>query len=122
MWGKIKIDAADKKFSEYIRQRDGRCVACGRLGTGEKGIVGLDNSHYFSRRNESTRFDPRNCDALCRRCHQRWGGDYRDEYKAFKIKQLGFKEYQLLDILAHSYKKRDRKLELIKAKMLLDTL
>ncbi len=118
----IKIDQADKLFSLYIRLRDKHCVACGRVGEPDKegrSIIGLQASHYWSRRNESTRYDTENVDSLCFHCHHRWGGDYREEYKAFKMKQLGKKRYQTLEILAHTYKKKDRKMELIKAKALL---
>jgi 5-methylcytosine-specific restriction endonuclease McrA len=118
-WNTIKIDPADKVFSEYVRRRDKRCVCCGRIGQGEKGIGGLQCSHFWSRGNESTRFDPENCDALCAGCHKRWGGDYRKEYEAFKVKQLGIKRFKALDVKAHSTVKKDRKMALIVAKQLL---
>lgn len=121
-FGKIKIDAADKAFSEYIRRRDGRCMRCGRRGEGPLGIVGLQNSHYFGRGNESTRFEPNNCDALCMGCHQIWGSTDREGYRAFKLKQLGEKGFKLLMIQANTYQRKDRKLSLIIAKELLKTL
>lgn len=117
----IKIDRADIVFSHYIRLRDGRCVGCGMaVEFNDKGLpVSLQNSHYWSRGNEGTRFDPLNCDTLCFACHKRWGGDYRNEYKAFKIKQLGQREYNALEVRAHTYCKKDRKLSLMYAKELL---
>lgn len=121
-FGNIKIDAADKTFSIYVRLRDKCCVSCKRIGERDmdgRAIVGLQASHYWSRRHESTRFDPENVDALCIYCHQQWGGDYRDQYKAFKVKQLGKKGYDLLELRHNQYQKRDRKLALIVAKALL---
>lgn len=62
---------------------------------------------------ENTRFDPDNCDALCFRCHQFLGGDGREEYIAFKKKQLGEKGYKDLKIRAFTYRKKDDKLALL---------
>jgi len=40
---KIKIDSNDKLFSQMIRERDGKCIFCGK--TKEQGFV-LQNSHF----------------------------------------------------------------------------
>lgn len=119
---RIKLDLADVVFSGYIRRRDKRCVRCLQPGTGEKGIVGLQCSHYFGRGRESVRFDPENCDALCYGCHQFWGSTNREDYRAFKIKQLGKRAFDLLCWRAEQYKKKDRKLALLLARALLKTL
>lgn len=119
---RVRIDKADQAFSEYIRMRDGRCVRCGRFGEGANGIVGLQCSHYFGRRRENTRFDPRNADALCFGCHQIWGSEDREAYREFKIRQLGEKEYKSLYLASNQMKKKDRKMSLIEAKALLKTL
>lgn len=118
-WNKIKIDQADRIFSRYIRYRDKwTCQRCGRKHPEGAGTLG--NSHYWSRRHESTRFDPENCDAICNApCHQMWGGDYREDYKKFKLKQLGNKGYDLLELRHNQYQKKDRKLALMIAKALL---
>jgi hypothetical protein len=121
-WGNIKVDKADTLFSLYVRLRDKQCKRCGRAGTPDKDgrpVIGLQCSHYWSRRSESTRYSPENCDALCAGCHFRWGGDYREEYKAFKQKQLGDKGYKMLEVLHNSYQKKDRKLAYLQAKTLL---
>ena len=68
-WTTIKIDKADRVFSTYIRLRDKECVRCHRRGSGDLGITGLQASHFYSRRNESVRFDEDNVDALCAGCH-----------------------------------------------------
>jgi len=113
----IKIDKADTLFSRYIRIRDKECVRCRRLGddnaNGEP-INGLQCSHYFGRRKESTRYDTENCDSLCMGCHQEWGSNDREAYRAFKVKQLGEKGFKLLTIRANTYKKKDRQMEIIK--------
>ena len=83
-FGKITLDKADTMFSRYIRVRDKFCQRCGRKGEPNKDsefIIGLQNSHYFGRGIESTRFDPDNCDALCAGCHQIWGSDDREAYR-----------------------------------------
>jgi len=121
-WNSIRIEPADRYFSEFIRRRDKKCVACGRPGEGGKGIIGLQCSHYYSRSNRNTRFDPENCDALCANCHRRWGGDYREEYIAFKKKQLGEACHSALIIRVHLYKKKDKIMELLTAKAYLKSL
>lgn len=124
-WNKIRLDIADTTFSRFIRLRDGACVRCSRPGTASKTgeeIIGLQNSHYWSRRNESTRFDPENCDALCAGCHRAWGGDDRRLYEEFKREQLGEQGYNLLELRKNTYQKKDRKMSLIIAKELLKTV
>lgn len=104
---KIKIRKTDTLFSLYIRRRDNwTCCRCHKKY--KEGNRALNNSHYWSRGHESTRFDPENCDAICFGCHNLWGhGDERDLYKKFKIKQLGEEGFKILDVRAHTYKKRD---------------
>lgn len=123
-WHNIRRDAADIAFSRYIRLRDGgRCKypGCYYQGSGNDGITGLDNSHFHSRRNESVRFDPENCDAFCRN-HHKYMGEHREEYIRFKQNQLGSIHYDLLCMRAGEYCKRDRKMRLIEVKLLLETL
>lgn len=121
---RIKIDQADKIFSQYIRLRDKRCMRCGsRVEINEKGLpVSHQNSHYFSRGRENTRFEPLNCDTLCMACHMIWGGDDKEGYRDFKIKQLGLEGFKSLDVQAHTLKKKDRKMALMIAKELLKSV
>jgi len=103
----IKIDKADRIFSLYVRElADNKCVRCG-------GISGLQASHFFGRANESTRFDPENVDCLCYGCHQYWGSTDREDYRAYKIKQLGENGFKLLVVRFNTYCKKDRKLAYI---------
>lgn len=115
---KIRIDKADKIFSLAIRTRDK--WTCQRCYTKypEK-VQGLHNSHYFGRGNECTRFDPKNCDALCFFCHQTWDSN-KEDYRDFKIKQLGEKGFQALRVRASSICKKDRNLSYIASKKLLE--
>lgn len=115
---KTKERKTDLKFSKYIRTRDGwRCLAC----IEEKGFSkdyssnkrGLQCSHYWGRGRENTRFDPENCISLCWYHHNfAWGhGDGRQEYTGFMRKRLGDQGFDLLDLRAHTRKKRDDKLD-----------
>jgi len=121
---RIKIDAADTTFSKYIRLRDKWCQRCLKPGTPDKygnEIVGLDNSHFWSRGRESTRYDTQNCKALCRYCHEFFGGN-PGEYTEFMINRLGQPEYDRLMIRANMTQQKDRKKSLLEAKELLKTL
>ena len=68
----MKRSAADKAFSEFIRERDNwTCVKCGKQAKGQ----GLHCSHIYSRRHQSVRFFSKNAKALCFSCHQWYGGN-----------------------------------------------
>ncbi len=114
---KIKIDEADWIFSLAIRIRDRwTCQRCGRYFL-ENQRRGLDCSHYFGRQaEEGTRFEPDNCIALCRGCHNYWDEIDKEGYRDFKIKQLGKERFETLRLQSNTYKKKDRKMRLIEAK------
>lgn len=121
-------DKADNLFSRYIRMRDGQCVRCGRRGSGPDKIGGIQCSHFFSRKKESVRFDPDNCDSLCFSCHEIWehekmnrNGDLLD-YGQWKFKQLGAKRFNLLEIRAATHQKKDRAMSLLYVKQLMTDL
>lgn len=111
-WYKVKRDPADDAFSEWIRRRDKCCQKCGQAGYGDKGITGLDASHFWGRGKENTRFDPLNVDAMCRNCHK-WLGEHKTEYEAWKLNQIGQTQYDLLELRSNTYRKKERKLEAI---------
>lgn len=119
---KIKICPADKYFSQWIRLRDKQCVRChSKVEFNEQGLpISHQASHFWGRGKESTRFEPDNVDTLCMACHMKWGGDDREEYKAFKIKQLGLQRYKSLDVQAHTLCKKDREMQKIKWKLALN--
>ncbi len=56
------LQKADKVFSLYIRQRDGRCVRCGKAD-------GLQCMHIISRRYRAVRWNDLNAMAGCMACH-----------------------------------------------------
>ena|SRR3990167_1860466 len=119
---RIRLDKADMAFSRYIRLRDKECVRCHSRGHGVDDIAGLQNSHYFGRGREGTRFDPDNCDSLCAGCHRQWGSDDREAYRAFKIKQLGEDGFNALMVRANTYCRKDRKMRYLEARELLKSL
>jgi hypothetical protein len=118
---KIKIDQADQLFSQYVRLRDKHCMRChSPVEFNEKGLpVSHQASHFFGRSSESVRFEPDNVDCLCWGCHQIWGSNDREAYRDFKLKQLGEKRFNSLKVQANNYKKKDRKLEVIKWRLAL---
>jgi hypothetical protein len=118
-WTTVKLDPADRLFSLYVRLRDKQCVRCGRKGEGEWGVKGLQASHFQGRRKESVRFDLENVDTLCAGCHRYWGTEHRNEYEAFKLKQLGQKRYDLLILRANTPGHKDRLLQKLAWKKLL---
>jgi len=92
----IKTKKADELFSKYIRERDGKCSRCGKVGR-------LTNSHYWSRIHSGTRYDPENCDSLCwLPCHYTWEHEKQGDYRDFKLKQLGQERYDELEKRARS--------------------
>ena len=124
---KIRIDKADELFSIYIRSRDNwTCQRCGGfygVPTGlDKNRSGLHASHFVGRKAESTRFDPRNVDALCYFCHVYFGSTNREAYRQFKIKQLGQAEFDRLHLKSITTVKKDRKLALLVVIELLKSL
>lgn len=65
------------------------------------------NSHYFGRGAQNTRFEPQNCDTLCYPCHVLWGSQNKEEYKVFKIHQLGETGFARLLLASNTYRKKD---------------
>lgn len=109
----ISRGKADQLFSQYIRLRDSKCVRClSAVRFNEKRLpVSHTASHYFGRGAESTRFDPDNVDTLCYPCHTKWASQDREDYRQFKIAQLGEKKFNALLARSKTLKKKDRKLE-----------
>ena len=107
-----KIDKADSLFSKWIRRRDNNtCQRCKRKFL--DGEAGLHCSHFYGRVNESTRFEPDNCVAICYGCHKYFDETDREAYRDFKLKQLGEKRFNSLRVQKSTYKRKDRKMEAI---------
>lgn len=111
---KIKIDPADKYFSQYIRLRDRECRRChSPVKFNEKGLpISHQASHFKGRRKESTRFEPLNVDTLCGGCHA-YFTENPTEHEAWQIQTKGQKVVNQLILLSNTYKKKDRELEKI---------
>lgn len=117
---KIKLDKADQAFSEYIRTRDNwQCQRCLKKYTPPTSA--LHCSHFQGRGKEATRFEPLNCDALCMGCHQ-YFTQYPAEHYMWQVKRKGKNTVNKLILQSNTYYKKDRKMELIKAKELLRLL
>ena len=71
----------DRLTSLIVRRRDRRCVTCGERR-------GLQCSHFYSRRYLATRFDLRNCNAMCAGCNRRHNSDPA-EYLRFMNERYG---------------------------------
>lgn len=117
-WNKIKIDAADRMFSNYIRLKaDWKCENCGKLClVNGEWVARLEASHYWSRSHEGTRFDEENVHSLCNTCHRGMGGHTRTEtgeYDVWMMKKLGKKKFEMLRVRANTYYKKDRALALL---------
>lgn len=93
-----KTKYADQLFSNFIRARDKHCMRCKRTDRP------LDCSHYWERGRKGTRFDPKNCVALCRECHTHWEKKQNHEYMAFMIEWLGLEKYGALELRARTSK------------------
>jgi hypothetical protein len=113
-WHKIKRDPADIEFSKYIRLKaNWTCEACYKyLGEG-----GGEASHFHGRRKESVRFDPDNVACHCHSCHRHFT-EQPEEHRAWKLKQLGQRRFDALNVRSELYCKKDRKLALLIAKRL----
>lgn len=102
-----KLDAV---VSKIILKRDNyTCVRCGKVYLPNKNgkYLNLTCSHYWARQYKGTRWDEDNLNALCTYpCHfQKWESDKQGAYRDFKMKQLGAKRMELLEIKARSIAK-----------------
>ena len=107
----IKIDKADKLFSEYIRTRDNwTCQRC--LKRYEPPTGALHCSHFMGRGKEATRFEPKNADALCYGCH-RYFTAHPAEHYAWQVERKSQAIVDQLVLQSSTYKKKNRDLEAI---------
>lgn len=96
---KIRIDQADKYFSLCVRERVGnRCEADGCQRTSQD--YRIDCAHIFSRRHNSTRWNPGNAVSLCFLHHQNWTGDPL-EFTAWVESRIGPQKLADLRLKAH---------------------
>ena len=73
----------DKTVREIVLSRDKCCVTCGTTET-------LQVSHYISRSHISTRWDLRNCNLQCSKCHLKdFHGGFVTAYQNYLIMRYG---------------------------------
>lgn len=102
---KVRIDKKDTVFSKLIRLRARfNCEKCGRYFPQGHG---LQCSHFFSRRHQSTRYDPDNAAAHCFACHQRLGAN-PIEFTAWIKGYLGDVRYEALQLRHRQIVKRTK--------------
>lgn len=115
------VKDADKKFSLYIRERDGRCMyKSGTYSCPVTEINKLQCSHYHGRARSSTRYDPKNCIALCWKHHfqdKLVGWEYAKQnqsehgfegkYTTFMKQWLGSSLFNELYLRSKQYMSRD---------------
>lgn len=118
--GKVKIDAADKAFSLWVRTRDKwTCQRCGRKYVPPTNS--LQCSHFQGRGKEATRFEPLNCDALCYGCHQYFTAHPAEHY-AWQVMRKGQDIVDRLVLQSNTYKKKERRLEALYWRQELDKM
>lgn len=108
---KVKIDPADRVFSQYIRLRDRACKRCrSPVKINDKGLpISHQASHFQGRRKENTRFDELNADTLCTGCHMYFTANPAEHY-AWQVEQKGQEAVDNIVLASNTYCKKDRKL------------
>lgn len=108
----IRIDKADRVFSQYIRLRDKECKRChSPVRFNEKGLpVSHQASHFFGRGKEATRYDEKNVDCLCAACHMYFTA-HPLEHVDWQVEVKGQKTVDELRLWSNQYKKKDRAAE-----------
>lgn len=110
----VKIDKADKVFSQWVRLNDGKCMRCGSpVRLNAKGLpVSHQASHFQGRRKENTRHDPENVRCLCGGCHQ-YLGSHPGEHYEFQVSLMGQEKVDEIILKSSMYCKKDRELQYI---------
>lgn len=104
-------------FSLEVREHGSWiCVRCKGDFSNRRHL--LDCSHFFNRDEyTAVRYDPRNADPLCRRCHtglNGWEYQKASDYMMYMIRKLGQPGYDSLRQLAMTrVKSEDARLEFI---------
>lgn len=111
---RIKLDKADKVFSQYIRLRDKECRRChSPVKLNDKGLpVSHQASHFQGRGKEPTRFDEENVDTLCGGCHMYLTANPAEHY-AWQVNLKGQRAVDLIVMRSNTYIKKDRQMAYI---------
>jgi hypothetical protein len=109
MIGKLKLDPADKVFSQYIRLRDKKCKRChSPVQFNAQGLpISHQASHFQGRGKENTRFDPSNVDTLCGGCHQYFTANPGEHYE-WQVQEKGQQKVDQIILASNMYLKKDR--------------
>ena len=102
---RLKRDALDALFSDYIRHRDKwTCQICKKQFHG-KPAPGLEAAHCFSRASKLIRWNPDNAAAVCTWCHK-FGPNALDRHEGMKRewfkKRIGKKKFAMLEWMHHN--------------------
>ena len=93
---KVRLSKYDKIWSKLVRERDGRCLNCGKTDS-------LNAHHVIMRGKKSTRLLLENGISLCAGCHVFSPNSVHrspDGSKAFCIRLIGSEEYARLERLS----------------------
>ena len=86
----------DDLVSEFIRRRAIKRVGgCEKCLSAKSDYKRLQNCHFHGRLKISVRFDEDNLNGFCSGCH-RWLDSQPDEYREWKLAELGQKRYDEL--------------------------
>jgi len=106
----MKLDTLDRIFSLCVRERaNWTCEHCGVNHRHDPSY--MDCSHIFGRRHRSTRWEPLNAHALCKKCHT-YFTDRPTEFTAWVKTTMSDEDYRELHDKHHQIfksSKADRK-------------
>jgi hypothetical protein len=85
---KLRFSAHDKRWSKLVRERDGKCLHCGR--SGDQYV--LNAHHYKGRAEKATRLMPENGITLCVMCHT-WSSEFSAHKTPEAFRKWFKKEY-----------------------------
>ena len=106
----------DTLWTKYMRIKyEFTCQKCQRIYSPDNtaALQNLGVAHYHKRDHENVRFDEDNTLLLCNiPCH-RYFDEHRGEFKDFMLNRLGQQLFDMLELRAHIYKKRDDRADAI---------
>ncbi len=94
---KISISKLDKEWGRLVRERDGKCLYCGKTDY-------IQAHHLFMRSRSATRFNLKNGISLCS-AHHVFNSEFSahrtpDKFKAWAKEYLGEEEFNKLEQLS----------------------
>lgn len=92
---KITEKKLDTAYSQFIRERDGKCKRCGSTSR-------LETAHYHSRVARTVRYHPHNAIALCHECHALLEHRKKTDHRFLMVKIFGESAVAEVDRLYHT--------------------